>query len=74
MPRAGLVSTSNPGSIPLSWPDLRQMAVPDIPVHLAELHPGLNTINADEAQRHGLRNFPEHSEVRADTVKGRAEG
>jgi hypothetical protein len=48
--------------------------VPDIPVHLAELHPGLNTINADEAQRHGLRDFTEHSEIRANTVKGRAEG
>ena len=60
-------------SVPLSWPDARQVTVPDVEGRVVERDPLLGAVVGEQAHLHALGARGPEREVRAFAVEGRAE-
>ncbi len=61
-------------AIALSRDDAREIAVPNVRIHLIELHPGFHPAVVKQAQLHLFGDFGEDGEVGAVSIEGCTEG
>jgi hypothetical protein len=69
-PGARVVGAVHPVPVALPRPGAGQVAVPDIPVHLAQVHPGLGAVVVEQAELDPLRRLGEKREVSPEPVVG----
>ncbi len=65
-----IVRAVDPVAVFLAGLDLRQVAVPDVAVHLGQLDPGLGQVISQQAEFDPFRLFAEQGEIGAGAIKG----
>jgi hypothetical protein len=63
VPASRVIRAVDPVPVPLARSDARQVAMPDVPVHLVQRHPGLRAVVVEQAQFHLLGYLREQGEV-----------